>query len=161
MEIFPSPSGFARRPWIALVPFLILGSGCGGRIQEEPTAKDAGTRTGRRPDGGVMTPGFPWNEPESETTPLLACSAAPWNAPATSCSGEVLASGSMEDSDDPEIAAASCERAGIPGTCCMFQLYGVGRWYLTDGEPVSGTRECEKTRTGSNDCASGGVCVRR
>jgi len=85
----------------------------------------------------------------------LSCQVGPWNAPATSCSGSVVASGNMENSDSASDAAAACGSAAVIGGCCMFHLYGKGQWYLTDGVPQSGGRQC--TSAGS-DCNAGGPC---
>lgn len=53
------------------------------------------------------------------------------------CSGNLIAMGSMNNSDSPSQAATYCQNAGdLTGTCCSFHLYGVGEWFLTDGAPI-------------------------
>lgn len=90
----------------------------------------------------------------------IHCNVPDWNNPATSCSGQVLATGSMNNSDDPVDAARNCEKAKVAGTCCMYHLYGVGTWYLTDGMPQPQGRLCEIEPSGTrNSCYAGGRCT--
>ncbi|WP_437826897.1 hypothetical protein [Sorangium sp. So ce1153] len=84
----------------------------------------------------------------------LTCQVGRWNAPATSCTGNVLASGSMDNFDDPEEAGRRCASAGVAGSCCMYHLYGDGSWFLTDGVAQSGGRDCGD----GSSCYAGGAC---
>ncbi len=89
----------------------------------------------------------------------IQCLVPVWNAPATSCTGTVIASGSMSNSDLPSAAQLACNATNnINGSCCMFHLYGVGKWFLTDGLPQSTSRLCEVVSGSQNDCLSGGTC---
>jgi hypothetical protein len=89
-----------------------------------------------------------------------SCTVPAWNNPATSCSGTILAQGSMLDSDLPSVAAQKCVAANkIGGTCCMYHLYGAGIWYVTNGQPQNTLRLCETEATGNqNYCLAGGAC---
>ncbi|HYO52257.1 hypothetical protein [Archangium sp.] len=53
------------------------------------------------------------------------------------CSGRVLATGSMNNHDERSYAAARCASAGVEGSCCSYHLFGEGAWVLTDGEPIA------------------------
>lgn|GEM_PF-1391537 len=88
------------------------------------------------------------------------CSVPAWNSPATSCSGTILAQGSMLDSDSPADAAQKCLAANKVGaTCCMYHLYGAGIWYVTNGQPQQTSRLCETAAGGTqNYCLAGGAC---
>lgn len=90
----------------------------------------------------------------------IRCEVPEWNNPKTSCSGKVLVSGSMNNSDSPEVAAQNCDQARVAGSCCMYHLYGVGQWYLTDGQPQRQGRECEVEPNGNrSQCYAGGACT--
>ncbi|MDB5801464.1 MAG: hypothetical protein JWL63_2403 [Rhodocyclales bacterium] len=90
----------------------------------------------------------------------VSCKVPVWNQPTTSCTGKILASGSMSNFDSPEDAARNCERAGVGGSCCMYHLYGVGSWYVTDGAPQQDGRACEIEPGGAvNSCKAGGSCA--
>jgi hypothetical protein len=89
----------------------------------------------------------------------ISCHVPEWNSPQTSCSGKVLASGSMNNSDLPADAAKYCSQAGVAGSCCMYHLYGVGKWYLTDGEPQQHGRLCEDGNGNHDSCYAGGACT--
>lgn len=92
----------------------------------------------------------------------IQCFVPAWNSPATSCSGRVIASGSMNNSDSPLYAARSCASSGVAGSCCMYHLYGEGQWYLTDGAPQSQGRLCAVEASGGLlRCESGGICSSR
>jgi hypothetical protein len=51
------------------------------------------------------------------------------------CTGNILASGSMKDSDLRDDAAANCSAANVSraGSCCAMDLFSDGKWFLTDG----------------------------
>ncbi|MDB5814736.1 MAG: hypothetical protein JWN23_1853, partial [Rhodocyclales bacterium] len=90
----------------------------------------------------------------------VSCKVPTWNEPTTSCTGKILASGSMSNSDSSDDAARNCERAGVGGSCCMYHLYGVGSWYVTDGAPQQSGRACEIEPGGRvNSCNAGGSCT--
>ena len=88
----------------------------------------------------------------------LRCSVGPWNAPKSSCTGKVVASGSMDNNDSPKEAAKRCEASGAKGSCCMYHLYGEGKWYMTDGKKQQTGRLCDPE--GNDDCYAGGNCSR-
>ena len=65
----------------------------------------------------------------------------------------------MANSDSPRDAARNCMASGVPGTCCMYHLYGVGAWYLTNGVKASTGRVCETEANGNkNSCLLGTKC---
>lgn len=88
----------------------------------------------------------------------ISCAVPEWGG--TSCSGNILATGSMNNSDSPAVAAEHCRQSGVAGSCCMFHLYGVGKWFLTDGQPQAHRRECDIEPNGyPNSCNAGGACT--
>lgn len=90
----------------------------------------------------------------------IHCDVPNWNSPPTSCSGQILASGTMNNSDYPADAARNCEKTKVAASCCMYHLYGIGKWYLTDGKPQSQGRDCEVEPSGNrNSCYAGGPCT--
>ena len=75
------------------------------------------------------TPPPPSPPPQIRPPASNICTVGAWNDPATSCTGTVIAEGSMANSDSPADAAAYCEAAltaqpAGSGTCCMFHLFG-------------------------------------
>lgn len=103
---------------------------------------------------------------EIEAVPKMAapygirCEVPAWNNPKSSCSGTILASGSMDNSDSPADAARHCDQARMAGSCCMYHLYGVGKWFLTDGQPQPQGRDCDVEPNGHrNSCYAGGACT--
>jgi hypothetical protein len=63
------------------------------------------------------------------------------------------------DSDEPSVAGQNCDAkltANPTASCCMFHLYGVGQWFLTDGIKVEGS---SASCGAEGNCYAGGNCL--
>ncbi|MCA9494823.1 MAG: hypothetical protein KC621_33070 [Myxococcales bacterium] len=52
------------------------------------------------------------------------------------CSGNILASGSLDNMETQADAELACEQSFTKASCCAYHLYGAGEWFATDGELV-------------------------
>ncbi|MEY3902794.1 MAG: hypothetical protein RL189_2100 [Pseudomonadota bacterium] len=86
----------------------------------------------------VVDKGFSCSIPDTIMylgTQLYRENGPPWEFNGHSCTGSVLASGTLNNLETPENAVALCIAASTSGkgTCCSMHLFGAGQWYLTDG----------------------------
>ena len=78
----------------------------------------------------IVDKGWVCGIPDSST------SAAAFKLNGKSCTGNLIASGSLNDSEEDLADAVKFCNAGDPSrkaTCCSMHIFGRGMWYLTDG----------------------------
>lgn len=72
------------------------------------------------------------------------------------CSGEVLASGSMENSDLATDAELHCQNLFNPAvTCCSYTFSSEGEWYATDGWVVEDDGVPDAGHRSAGTCSTG------